>query len=712
MTVSNQQTEFAYVGNGVTVTFAYSCQVQKAGDLQVYVNSAAVTGGITKNGIGSLSGGSVTFSVAPASGAAVRLERVVVLERTTDYQQNGDFLARVVNPDFDRIWMALQQIGAGFSRVMRFPKSDINPVTELPPAAARANKLLAFDNLGNPSTALPVIGSATDLQMALFGPDGVTMVGNAVDARILASTAGPGLIGFDATKTTRDLLDLLYFGFVNIADKRFAGGAKCDGVTDDTAAIQAAHDYIVSTGRQGTLLMPSGVVCKCNSGLVLNVSFVRFNGQSSQLDFSGMGPGIAITVTGNGTGTPYSQAVSGLSHVDILGPGGGSLVTDALHFTTITEAGTAQIMVEAVVVHGFHVGHTLINNAYCINFYGCAIYNCGTCTTQPAGATNAGERITYSGCTLFNSGEGVDMQNSTGEYHFINCSFDYNAGHFYVNGGALVLTDCHVEGNSYLQPPIRVGGANGSSFSWKGGELLCTGSNTVPMVLCQVAALKGGGAFIDGVFQHNLGSSVYFATGTGLVKNENVKTYDTSTLPTLVSDSLSLFVDGSFEDATLPDVFITQDTVAITSRLTGTDIILSSSATSPRTGAKSLKAAKTFGGGSAASFIAVAPLKIGENYTGVRGWYAKNGAQTGNMFITHLFIALRDDKATPAILRSASGGQRTVTFSSATVPYTEFLISFESGRAPSWATHVGISVNMAGLGAGDVFFDDFEAAEF
>lgn len=220
MTVSNQQTEFPYVGNGVTVTFAYTCQVQKPGDLQVYVNGAAVTSGITKNGIGSLSGGSVTFSVAPASGAAVRLERVVVLERTTDYQQNGDFLARVVNPDFDRIWMALQQFGSTLLRSLRFPKSDINPITELPPASVRANKILSFDENGNPATISPASGSATALALLLF------------------SSIGSSLIGFIQYLTGavwRTLQDKVR---ERISVKDF--GAKGDGITNDLPALMIA----------------------------------------------------------------------------------------------------------------------------------------------------------------------------------------------------------------------------------------------------------------------------------------------------------------------------------------------------------------------------------------------------------------------------------------------------------------------------------------
>lgn len=120
----------------------------------------------------------MTFSVAPASGAAVRLERAVVLERTTDYQQNGDFLARVVNPDFDRIWMALQQQNSVMGRAIRYPKSDVNPITELPDAATRANRLLGFNDLGQQILFAPTSGSALDLAIALASIIGSTLVGN------------------------------------------------------------------------------------------------------------------------------------------------------------------------------------------------------------------------------------------------------------------------------------------------------------------------------------------------------------------------------------------------------------------------------------------------------------------------------------------------------------------------------------------------------
>lgn len=180
MSVSNQETVYIYTGNGVTVTFAYSCQVQKLEDLDVYLDNVVITSGITINGIGSLTGGSVTFSVAPASGVEVRVERAIELERTTDYQQNGDFLSRIVNPDFDRLWMALQQIRTAFSRVLHYPRADVNPVSELPLAAARANKLLGFNSNGDPIVVTPIDGSATSVLATLAMPGGSALIGGGV----------------------------------------------------------------------------------------------------------------------------------------------------------------------------------------------------------------------------------------------------------------------------------------------------------------------------------------------------------------------------------------------------------------------------------------------------------------------------------------------------------------------------------------------------
>lgn len=131
-----------HTGNGVTTTFAYNFGILAAADLKVQVAGVVVTTGYTVTGVGNRAGGTVVFSAAPASGAAVLFYRSVSRDRATDYQTNGDLRAEVLDDDFDRIVMALQEDAEILTRVVRAPAGE--SLGELSSAAARANKVLTF----------------------------------------------------------------------------------------------------------------------------------------------------------------------------------------------------------------------------------------------------------------------------------------------------------------------------------------------------------------------------------------------------------------------------------------------------------------------------------------------------------------------------------------------------------------------------------------
>lgn len=106
-----------YIANGVTTQFAYKFYLLFATDMQVFVGGLKKTlnTDYTVNGVGNSQGGNVVFTTAPASGLEVLIKRATPYTRQTDYADNGDLLADVVNDDFDRIWLALQEINANFS---------------------------------------------------------------------------------------------------------------------------------------------------------------------------------------------------------------------------------------------------------------------------------------------------------------------------------------------------------------------------------------------------------------------------------------------------------------------------------------------------------------------------------------------------------------------------------------------------------------------
>lgn len=160
MAVTEQTPIQTYTANGSTTVFAFPFLALLAGDLVVTVSTTdtepdVMTLGVdyTVAGLGVSSGGTVTFVVAPANGAEVIIYRDTSLTRSTDYQDNGDLLAAVVNEDFDRLWLAMQERGLNDTRSLRLPIGE-GPA-DLPALSVRANKALGFNSLGLPEMIAP-----------------------------------------------------------------------------------------------------------------------------------------------------------------------------------------------------------------------------------------------------------------------------------------------------------------------------------------------------------------------------------------------------------------------------------------------------------------------------------------------------------------------------------------------------------------------------
>lgn len=168
MSVPDQETAFFYTANGVTTTFAYGFYLLSDGDLDVYLNGVLQTSGYTVTGIGVQSGGTVVFSLPPANGVKVQLERHVDVKRDTNYVQNGDLRADVLNDDFDRIWMVLQEKRRDTVSSIRYPTAE-NLDGLLPSAATRALNVLGFDETGlHTLLPMPAEFGAGDMRYEVF----------------------------------------------------------------------------------------------------------------------------------------------------------------------------------------------------------------------------------------------------------------------------------------------------------------------------------------------------------------------------------------------------------------------------------------------------------------------------------------------------------------------------------------------------------------
>jgi len=151
MTVTNTTARNQYTATAGQAVFAYTFEVYNKNDLAVLQNGTTLAEGAnyTVSGVGNDAGGSITLIVGATAGDIITVFRDMALERLTDYQNSGDFLAVEVNEDFDRLWLAMQQESDANDRAVVKPVTDLDSINMiLPIASTRANTFLTFDGAG------------------------------------------------------------------------------------------------------------------------------------------------------------------------------------------------------------------------------------------------------------------------------------------------------------------------------------------------------------------------------------------------------------------------------------------------------------------------------------------------------------------------------------------------------------------------------------
>jgi hypothetical protein len=176
----------------------------------------------------------------------------------TDY--NGQFTG--VKADYNgKINNLTSTVNSNFSRTLRAPTAD--NLAELPIAIARANKMLAFNDLGQPIAVIPQSGAIGDFAIDL--------------ANTLSPTRGAGMVGYLGRSVFDRLSEVVYF-----KDAPFYG--KMDG-SDDSAAWLRFIAYLKVHGGRG--MLGKGKLYLKSARLYLRMS----EGAFKSFDICGEGPG-------------------------------------------------------------------------------------------------------------------------------------------------------------------------------------------------------------------------------------------------------------------------------------------------------------------------------------------------------------------------------------------------------------------------------------
>jgi len=320
MTVSSSTARVSYSGNGVTVAFAVPFYFLSNSHLAVTLRASTgvetpqVLGtDYTVTGAGVLTGGTVTMTTAPASGATLVIVRSVPLTQETDLQPNDRLPAETLEQTVDKLTMITQQIDEATDRAIKFPVSDSSAFdTTLPVSSSRAGKYLRFGSTG----------------------------------AISLDTAAPGY----ATAVVTDF------------------GAVGDDSTDNTTAIQTAIDSLTNGG---TLYFPTGIY-RTGSLTIgsANIKFLMTDG--TVLKFPTLGASTkAITVNANNFSIEGGKLQGPAASVYVANENGIQMIGTS---TSARKSGLRLIDVEITQFGGHGIYAQFVDN---IVLDSCKIHYCG-----------------------------------------------------------------------------------------------------------------------------------------------------------------------------------------------------------------------------------------------------------------------------------------------------------------------------------------------
>ena len=156
--INNVPRRVVYAASG-TGPYAFTFEILANTDIAVYKDDTILTlttdysVTIAANGTGS-----ITLVTSPVGATQIAIVGNRTIERTTDFVTGGDFFANTVNDELDQQTIFAQQNAEGLARSLQAPQTDPTSIDmTLPRSTVRANKTLAFDANGNPTTG-EVIG--------------------------------------------------------------------------------------------------------------------------------------------------------------------------------------------------------------------------------------------------------------------------------------------------------------------------------------------------------------------------------------------------------------------------------------------------------------------------------------------------------------------------------------------------------------------------
>lgn len=272
-------------------------------------------------------------------------------------------------------------------------------------------------------------------------------------------------------------------------------GAKGDGIADDSDAIQAAHDYVVSQSKTaGHIVAPQSVlfgsVYKVTKTIRMDGARVRFSttsGGGIYFDPNGTYTNkVCIHVGGYGTDSAYAGQVGGIFEGLLFNSSGRKL--DLIYAANETgkdssENGSCLHNVNSISAKGFNRIFTHGAGGWGWTWVGCQFCDSNRLMLL-WDAHDTYERHSFFSCTWQGGGYAFEIDNADGRVYWHAGSIDYCEGLAIIKAGHLEANG-HNEWRSRNIPLVKITGSNASAVI--SGTLFITKNTETPYYIFEQA---------------------------------------------------------------------------------------------------------------------------------------------------------------------------------------------------------------------------------